>query len=265
MTSISIFAHNPGPMTGSGNHTYLLNATSGRATLIDAGIGAIEHLDAIERHLAGATLAQVLVTHGHDDHVSGAAALAKRYPQATFRKHPWDRHDSLHPVGWQPLRDGDRISIGGGEEIVAIGTPGHSPDHLAFWHEASRTVFSGDLVTQGTSVMIHASAGGDLGLYLDSLRRILALEARRLLPAHGPVVDNPGALLTAYLVHRLDRERQVLDALAAGFDTVESIAQSVYDGLDPALMPAARETVRAHLVKLQQERRVVERGSRWII
>ena len=49
------------------------------------------------------------------------------------------------------------------------------------------------------------------------------------------------------------RERQVLAALAAGRDTVPAIAESIYDGLAPALLPAARENVRAHLEKLEQE------------
>jgi hypothetical protein len=55
----------------------------------------------------------------------------------------------------------------------------------------------------------------------------------------------------------------VLAALAAGRDTVEAIAESIYDGLAPALMPAAHETVRAHLAKLQKEQRASAEGARW--
>jgi glyoxylase-like metal-dependent hydrolase (beta-lactamase superfamily II) len=83
------------------------------------------------------------------------------------------------------------------ESADALHTPGHSPDHLAFWHEPSRTIFTGDLVVRGSSVMIHWSRGGDLGQYLASLERLLALEPRRLLPAHGPAIDDPRAILTA--------------------------------------------------------------------
>ena len=116
------------------------------------------------------------------------------------------------------------------------------------------TIFTGDLVVQGSSVMIHWSRGGDLGQYLASLERLLALEPRRLLPAHGPAIDDPRAVLTGYLEHRRQRERQVVDALRAGHATVQAIAESIYDGLDPALMAAAQENVRAHLEKLKQRR-----------
>ena len=76
-------------------------------------------------------------------------------------------------------------------------------------------------------------------------------------------MSDPEAALSAYVQHRQLRERQVLDALAAGRDTVESIAESIYDGLDPALMPAAQETIRAHLAKLKKEQRAFEEDARW--
>ena len=101
--------------------------------------------------------------------------------------------------------------------------------------------------------MIHWSRGGDLGQYLASLERLLALEPRRLLPAHGPVIDDPRAVLTQLSRASPQREQQVLDALRAGHATVEAIAESIYDGLAPALMPAARENVRAHLEKLRTD------------
>jgi glyoxylase-like metal-dependent hydrolase (beta-lactamase superfamily II) len=111
--------------------------------------------------------------------------------------------------------------------------------------------------------MIHWSRGGDLGQYLASLERLLALGPRRLLPAHGPAIDDPRAILTSYLEHRRYRERQVIAALGAGYATVETIAESIYDGLAAALVPAARENVRAHLEKLKQEGRVVDTDGQW--
>jgi glyoxylase-like metal-dependent hydrolase (beta-lactamase superfamily II) len=147
--------------------------------------------------------------------------------------------------------------------LTVVHTPGHSPDHLAFWNESSGDLFTGDLVVLGSSVMIHSSGGGDLQQYLQSLERIRALKPRRLLPAHGPEVTDPEALLTSYLDHRRLREQQVMDVLRAGRDTVESIAESIYDGLEPALMPAAHETVRAHLEKLKKEQRAFEENGRW--
>ena len=264
LTPILLPAHNPGPMTGSGNNTYLLIAPSGGATLIDAGVGDPRHLAALAHHLSerGATLDQVLVTHGHPDHASGAVALARAHPAARFRKHPWPDVDARYDVQWQPLTDGDRLTIGT-EVMTMMDTPGHSPDHMAFWHESSGTAFTGDLVVLGGTVMIHASGGGDLRAYLQSLERIRSLQPHRLLPAHGPEIADPQALLAAYVGHRLAREQQVAAALASGCETIESIVESIYHGLDPMLVPAARETVRAHLDKLRTDGRAFEENDRW--
>jgi ribonuclease/clavin/mitogillin len=264
LTPIRLDAHNPGPMTGSGNHTYLIPGAGGCALLVDAGVGHPEHLKALRAALADrdATLGTVFVTHAHGDHISGVEALAAEWPDARFVKHPWPEEDATHNVVWHPVHDGDRFAVDGGT-LVALRTPGHSPDHLVLWHEASRTAFTGDLVVADSSVMIQWTRGGDLAQYLTSLERLLALRPARLFPAHGAEVHDSETLVRGYIAHRLMRERQIVAALEAGRDTVTAIAGSIYDGLAPALMPAAHETVRAHLEKLKQERRAVEDDGRW--
>jgi glyoxylase-like metal-dependent hydrolase (beta-lactamase superfamily II) len=251
---ILIFAHNPSAMTGSGNNTYFLAGSDGSAVLIDAGVGQPQHLEELSGHLAaeGCRLQQVLVTHGHADHASGAPALASRHPGVTFAKCPWPDEDAKYDVAWRPLADGDEIPVGD-DVLTVVSTPGHSPDHVAFWHESTRTIFTGDLVIPGGSVMIHTSRGGNLAQYIASLERLLALDPAVLLPAHGQRIENPADVINGHLEHRRMRERQVVDALRAGHATVEAIAGSIYDGLDPALMAAARENVRAHLDKLEAD------------
>lgn len=261
MNPASLHAGNPGPFTGEGNWTYLIPGP--QPVLIDAGVGHAAHLDVIAAAAPGGP-ARVLVTHAHSDHASGAPAIHARWPSAQFLKQPWPQRDAKIDVPWQAIGDGDRVPTGEGD-LEAIHTPGHSPDHLAFWHEPSRTVFVGDLLVLGTTVFIPASDGGNLADYLRSLHRLLELEPNRAWPAHGPVIDDPVALIRNYLDHRHQREVQVLAALEPGPATVEQITAVIYARLSPALTPMARESVLAHLRKLEGERRVRKDETQWTI
>jgi glyoxylase-like metal-dependent hydrolase (beta-lactamase superfamily II) len=187
MNVIPLHAANPGPFTGEGNWTYLIDGTV--PVLIDAGVGNVPHLDAIDAAAGGSPL-HLVVTHAHSDHISGAPSIVERRPATRLSKMLWTERDRDLP--WQPLQDGDVITTGEGD-LQVLHTPGHAPDHVCLWHAASRTVFVGDMLVQGTTVMIPASHRGSLLEYLQSLDRLLALNARRALPAHGPPIEDPAA------------------------------------------------------------------------
>ena len=260
MIAAAVHGSNPGPMTGSGNTTWLI---PGRVpTLIDAGTGEPQHLDALEQALAGSRLAQVLVTHSHIDHASGAAAIAQRMPHVRFLKMPWPEHDAAWRVRWEPLRDDDVIAAGD-SFLAAIHTPGHSPDHLCFWDQEERLLFCGDLAWKGSTVVIPASHGGDVSEYLASLARVIALGPKQMLPAHGPIIEQPVELLREYMAHRRDRERQIVAAMRDGVTEVDAIVSRIYTPLSPPLVPMARESVLAHLIKLEREGKTRRDGERW--
>jgi glyoxylase-like metal-dependent hydrolase (beta-lactamase superfamily II) len=259
---IPLHAFNPGPMTGEGNWTWLL---PGRVpTLIDAGVGQPAHLDALEAALGGSTLVQVLVTHGHSDHASGAAAIAARFPPVRLLKMALPGRDERWHVPWEALQDRQTIPAGDAE-LVAVHTPGHARDHLCFWHADSRTLFGGDLAIEGSTVWIPSTQEGDLRAYLGSLERILALDPVRIYPAHGSVIESPARLLRSYLTHRRRRENQVIARLRSGAATAEAVADTIYANLADELRPRAVETVRAHLQKLEQDGLVERRGDAWRI
>ena len=257
MSPAFIHAANPGPMTGEGNWTYLIGGE--RPVLIDAGVGHASHLDA----LAGAAPSgpsHVIVTHAHSDHITGAPAIHQRWPGAILSKQPWPSRDPQLP--WARLDEGAIVPTDDGD-LTVLHTPGHSPDHLTLWHPESRTLFVGDMLVQGGTVVIPASHGGSLAAYLHSLRRMLQLNPARALPAHGPVIEDPAALIEHYLAHRAQREAQVLDLLATGISTIDGLTAKIYPSISAELLAMARESVLAHLLKLEVEGRAASDGAHW--
>jgi glyoxylase-like metal-dependent hydrolase (beta-lactamase superfamily II) len=243
-------AGNPGAFTGpTGNNTWLVDGAE--PLLVDAGVGAAWHLDRLRRLLGGRALARVFLTHGHRDHAAGLPALRGIWPGVI-----------VHGGTEAPAAAGEWIPAGDGS-LQVVATPGHSADHACLWDPASRVLFTGDLLVRGGTVMIAASSGGSLREYLASLARVRALAPVRAYPGHGPVIDEPAALIDEYIAHRRAREQQMLDALRGGAPTVDALVTAIYPDLADALRDAARETVRAHLHKLEEEGVAAERAGEW--
>jgi glyoxylase-like metal-dependent hydrolase (beta-lactamase superfamily II) len=121
---------------------------------------------------------------------------------------------------------------------------------VCYFDRESGDLYCGDLARLGGTIVIPSRKGGDLRTYLDSLRRVRDLAPRRMLPGHGPIIEDPIALIDSYIAHRAARERQIVDAMAAGAKTVAEIVARVYPELPDSLRRAAEETVEAHLKKL---------------
>ena len=108
------------------------------------------------------------------------------------------------------LADGDTID-GTEFRLEVLHTPGHAPNHLCFFLDEERMLFTGDTILGGMFSVVSPSTGGDMAAYmatLDRLRKIRRLRA--IAPGHGEVIDEPKARIDEYLKHRRDRERQVL-------------------------------------------------------
>ncbi|MGH8927488.1 MAG: MBL fold metallo-hydrolase, partial [Acidimicrobiia bacterium] len=143
----------------------------------------------------------------------------------------------------------------GTDSLEVVHTPGHSDDHLCFLID--RVLFTGDHIMGGSSVMIE-----DLGAYLESLRRLQSVDIDRLYPGHGEEMDHPQEVISWYLAHRMQRQAEILEAIAAGATDVGSIVEVVYREVDPSLHPLAARSVVAHLRTLEEEGRLRLIGGR---
>jgi glyoxylase-like metal-dependent hydrolase (beta-lactamase superfamily II) len=247
---------NPGAFTGPGTNTYLVG-TGRRRILLDTGEGRAEYLPVLERALAragGVSLQEIVLTHGHPDHMGGVAKVIERYGPLRVSKRPWPGVDDRYPVEVTPLGDGDRVACEGAT-LRAIHTPGHAVDHLCFRLEEEGSLFSGDNVL-GVGTTVIPPQGGDLLDYMASLERLLAERPGAIYPAHGPRIADGTAKIREYIAHRLERERQILDALRAGLERIPDVVKRVYAAYPEALHGAAGLSVTAHLLKLEREGRV---------
>ncbi|HEY0830380.1 MAG TPA: MBL fold metallo-hydrolase [Candidatus Dormibacteraeota bacterium] len=239
-----VIAPNPGPYTGPGTNTWIVDAGPVIA-VIDPGPDDDRHLDALNRSLAGRTVAVVLVTHSHPDHL----ALTKRFAaphHATVRRYP-------------ELGDGDIVRIAA-LNLTALYTPGHSADHLCFLLPEDGAIFTGDLILgRGSSMVTYPE--GDVAAYLRSLERLGELRPRMLFPGHwDPITDAIGKI-DEYRRHRVEREAQVLQEVRRGPGTAPELTRRVYGELDDKLMVAAEMTLRAHLRKLVDDGAVRQAGD----
>jgi glyoxylase-like metal-dependent hydrolase (beta-lactamase superfamily II) len=247
-----VLAPNPSPMTLDGTNTYLLGAPgSGEVIVVDPGPDMPEHRAAVESAAENldAAIVAVVFTHHHVDHAQ-AAGWAAHWNARAYAYSP-----DLIPASAESWDDDATLHVAG-VRVEGVYTPGHASDHLCLRIEQTGAVLTGDHVLgRGTTVV--AWPDGDMRAYMDSLRRLDALKATVLYPGHGPVLHDPSTVVSQYLAHREERERQILDAIRAGHATPADIVAHVYADVDVALHPAAERSVRAHLDKLLSEDRVV--------
>ena len=195
-------APNPGPMTLDGTNTWVLRAPGeAEGVVVDPGPLDEGHLTRIAD---SGPYRFILITHGHHDHVEGAARLSEILGGV-----PVLAADPAHCVAGEPLKPGAKLSAGLDLEVLA--TPGHTSDSVCFLIDdgKARVMLTGDTILgRGTTVVAHPD--GDLGAYLGSLERLSAYEKVLMLPGHGPSRSDVSAVARDYLDHRRERLAQVV-------------------------------------------------------
>lgn len=232
-----IVAANPGPFTLDGTRTYLI----GDDVVLDPGPAIESHVRAIAEAMP--RLRTIVITHRHGDHAPAAIPLKE-----------WTGALIAAPRGVLPEVDREVVDGDVVEGLEVIATPGHTSEHVCYL-TPDGDLFTGDTILGfGTTAIFPPD--GNMGDYLRSLRKLRARNPRRIFPAHGPTRDDAVALIDEYIAHRLERERQVVDALAAGARSVAQLRQRIYPDIDSRLHGAAEIQITAHLNKLIEEGRV---------
>jgi glyoxylase-like metal-dependent hydrolase (beta-lactamase superfamily II) len=203
---------------------------------------------------AGERVAELVLTHHHVDHVSGAEHLAKRLGVG-IAAHRVTAEKLRGRVNVTRLIDDGELLPYGPKGLRALFTPGHAPGHLCFVDEASGAIIAGDMVASIGTIIVEPDDGGDMAVYLDSLRLLRARNAPLLLPAHGPPIEDANGKLDFYVKHRLEREARVLAALSPAPRTVEELVPPAYPDIAPAIYPLAARSLLAHLLKLERDGR----------
>lgn len=263
---VRILGCNPSPATMQGTNTYLVG-TGKKRILIDAGNPDVpEYLDLLKSSLEklAVGIQEIIITHWHPDHVGGVDGVCKTFGEK-FKTSKVKRESKadvqLKETSYNFVKDKHVFKTEGATLRVYHG-PGHTEDHIALMLEEDGSLFSGDTILGGSTTIIE-----DLHEYMKTLNSLLDLKPSTIYPGHGPVVEDPTAVISYYIKHRKDREAQIVQFLkdnAGKEHTVMDIVKTVYKGLPENVHHMAAQNVTLHLGKLQKDGMAVPvSGERW--
>jgi ribonuclease/clavin/mitogillin len=263
----TVLGQNPSAFTGPGTNTYLVGKGK-KPILLDTGIGLDVYDPLLKQGLAatknGATeLQEIVITHVHQDHIGGVPHVQAQFGDLKVSKKAWPGKDDEYDFPLTYIEDGATIETDGAT-LRAVHTPGHALDHLCYYLEEEKALFTGDVVL-GAGTTVIPEEGGGLIDYLPSLRKLLELDLSVIYPAHGPAIREPYKKLNDYISHRELREQQVLEAMNAGLTEIPLMVKRIYVDTPEFLHKAAAGSVRSHLIKLAKEGVVKNEGEEWAL
>jgi len=250
-----IVASNPSHMTGPGTNTYLVGIDE--VAVIDPGPDIAKHVNAIVGASMKERVRWVLLTHTHPDHSPATAALVKATGAEVLA---FTKRDPGLKVD-RAITDGDTID-GTEFRLEVLHTPGHAPNHLCFFLDEERILFTGDTILDGMYSVVSPKTGGDMAKYLATLERLKKMRLAKIAPGHGDVIEEPRARIDEYLQHRLVREKQIVAILKKGPARIKDIVATLYPDTPEPLLDVAGKQVHAHLLKLRAEGKVTGQSAK---
>ena len=289
--------------TGPQSPNVFLVHDGGEGALIDSGFGDEKsvqaRLESLRKH-PKIRLRQIVLTHHHFDHSSGAQQLRKatgakvalhgeeeKFLLDSRSEAPQDLEmpaDGKEPTEEEKkareqiqrfreqaaeaspdirLADGDELKVGS-LTLEVVHTPGHTLGSVCLYLREERALFTGDTALGLGTVAISPPPYGDMALYLQSLERLKGYDCALLLPGHGQAVHDVPRKLQELIDHRNEREEQVLRLLVEGKRTPKAMLSAIYMELDRRIVPMALRQIEAHLAKLEAEGRVRRDGEEWV-
>lgn len=159
--------------------------------IIDTGMPDAEAGIAAAVQALGGTfddVRDIILTHLHQDHVGSLFAVAERAPLAAIYAGGPDVPDIQAPRRITPIGEGTFI-----QDLGVLSTPGHTAGHVCLFHEPTGTLFLGDAASSDHGEVFRPPEmfTADAARAEESLERIAALGAARILFAHGAELASP--------------------------------------------------------------------------
>jgi glyoxylase-like metal-dependent hydrolase (beta-lactamase superfamily II) len=229
--------------TIAGRGRYWTTAYRIGGLLVDSGCA--HSANELANLLQNETLACLINTHTHEDHIGANGGLQAHHPGLKILAHPLALPVLKNPLqaqplqfyrrlfwGWpqpclgQPVQDGDLIQLDGYTYQV-IYTPGHSPDHICLYEPARGWLFTGDLFVGGKDRALRA--GCNIWQIIASLKRVAALPLSRLFPGSARMRDNPHLALAEKIIYLEETGEKVLQLSKQGLG-IDAIARALFGG-----------------------------------
>lgn len=195
---------------------------------------------------------KIFLTHHHPDHYQYSREIALLFKtEIEMSEYTFKRIGEKYFNGIQVnfRKEGDTLTKSLGKEIRVYEVPGHDEGQLALAPEDLSWFLAGDLIqTIGTVVI--GDEEGDMTKYFSSLKRVIALKPKNIIPSHGIIVGGYDKI-TQTLNHRIERENQIKNFLIEGLSLSE-ILNKIYSDLKKELLPYAMKTIKAHVKKINE-------------